>query len=230
LVQATEKASFNQDAIFLDPDFRDPRRAGSSARPILSKIDTKVFIHPLANLSLSDISPLVFMESMTIELPSEIEIPKDGTKKRVVPVLVGTFILVLLLIFVIEWAIDSQNGLSGTFSPSTELVDMDGDLFNFSELEGTPLVINFFASWDKRVAFIGINSQETDVEQAKNLVEETGASYTILFGGDGDLLEEVGAVGLPFTLFVNPDRSIAGRYLSDLDKDELVNYLEKFFN
>ncbi len=205
-------------------------------------------MHPLANMSLSDISPLVFMKSMTIELPSEIEIPTDGTKKRVVPVLVGTFILVLLVIFVIEWAIDSQNGLSGTFSPSTELVDMDGDLFNFSELEGTPLVINFFASWcapcqremraieeisglwDKRVTFIGINSQETDVEQAKNLVKETGASYTILFGGDGDLLEEVGAVGLPFTLFVNPDRSIAGRYLSDLDKDELVNYLEKFFN
>ncbi|MCH1512102.1 MAG: TlpA disulfide reductase family protein [Acidimicrobiales bacterium] len=187
---------------------------------------------------------------MTIELPSEIEIevPKGGAEKRVIPILVGTFILVLLVIFIIEWAIDSQNGLSETFSPKTELFDMNGDLFNFSELEETPLVINFFASWcapcqremraieeisglwDNRVTFIGINSQETDIEQAKNLVKETGASYTILFGGDGDLLEEVGAVGLPFTLFVNPDRSIVGRYLTDLDKDELANYLEKFFN
>jgi thiol-disulfide isomerase/thioredoxin len=205
-------------------------------------------MHPLANLSLSDISPLVFMGSMTIELPSEIEVTKDGMKKRVVPVLVGAFILVLFVIFVVEWVIDSQDGLSKTFSPRTELIDMNGDLFDFSELEGTPLVINFFASWcapcqremraieeisglwDERVTFIGVNSQETDVEQAKNLIEETGASYTILFGGDGNLLEEVGAVGLPFTLFVNPDRSIAGRYLTDLNKDELVNYLEKFFN
>ena len=34
---------------------------------------------------------------------------------------------------------------------------------------------------------------------------------------------------MPFTLFVNPDTSIAGRYLTALDSEELDQYLEKHF-
>ena len=85
------------------------------------------------------------------------------------------------------------------------------------------------AVWGERVVFIGINSQETNIDEAKKLVEETGVTYTILYGGDSKLLEEVGAVGMPFTLFVNPDTSIAGRYLTALDSEDLDQYLEKPF-
>ena len=194
------------------------------------------------------ISTLVFIEDMTIDFPLENEVSEPGQKKRIISIALGLFLFILLLLVVIEWAIDSQSGGSGTFSPKSELVDSNGVIFDLTELEGSPVVVNFFASWctpcrremraieeisaswKDRVVFIGINSQETDIEEAKKLVKETGVTYTILFGGDGELLEEVGAVGIPFTLFVNPDTSIAGKYLSDLDKDELNQYLEKFFS
>ena len=42
-------------------------------------------------------------------------------------------------------------------------------------------------TWGDRVVFIGINSQETNIDEAKKLVDETGVTYTILYGGDGTL-------------------------------------------
>lgn len=198
-------------------------------------------------MSRGHISTLVFMEDMTIDFPIENEGSESGRKKRIIFIAVGFFLFIFLLLVVIEWAIDSQSSGSGTFSPKSELKDSNGVIFDFSELEGSPVVVNFFASWctpcrremraieeissswKDRVVFIGINSRETDIKEAKKLVKETGVTYTILYGGDGELLEEVGAVGMPFTLFVNTDTSIAGKYLSDLDKDELNQYLEKYF-
>ena len=159
----------------------------------------------------------------------------------------GLFVFVLLVLVITQWAVDSSDGSAKVFSPSVELTDGSGGVYDIQQLEGTPAVVNFFASWctpcrkemkeieeisavwGERVVFIGINSQETNIDEAKKLVEETGVTYTILYGGDSKLLEEVGAVGMPFTLFVNPDTSIAGRYLTALDSEDLDQYLEKHF-
>ena len=187
------------------------------------------------------------MEGMSIDFPTEhhdLEAPK---KSRIIPIAVGLFIFVLLVLVISQWAMDSSGGNEKVFSPSVELTDDRGVIYDIEQLQGTPVVVNFFASWctpcrkemkeieeisavwGERVVFIGINSQETNIDEAKKLVEDTGVTYTILYGGDSKLLEEVGAVGMPFTLFVNPDTSIAGRYLTALDSEELDQYLEKHF-
>ena len=187
------------------------------------------------------------MEGMTIDFPVEHDDLEPPKKSRVIPMAVGLFILVLLVLVITEWAVDSSEGTSKVFSPSVELTDSEGIAYDFDLLQGTPAVVNFFASWctpcrkemseieeisktwGDSVVFIGINSQETNIDEAKKLVDETGVTYTILYGGDGNLLEEVGAVGMPFTLFINPDASIAGRYLTALSRNELNQYLEKYF-
>ena len=125
----------------------------------------------------------------------------------------------------------------------SELTESDGKLFDNKSLEGKPLVINLFASWcdpckreiteierihnrsykpelasqyldDLNVTFVGINSGETDINRAKDLINQTGASYIVLYGDDGTLLQDVGAVGLPFTVFVNSDGEIVGTHLT----------------
>ena len=187
------------------------------------------------------------MEGMSIDFPIEHHDLETRKKSRIIPIAVGIFVFVLLVLVIAQWAVDSSGGSAKVFSPSVELTDGSGVVYDIQQLEGTPAVVNFFASWctpcrkemkeieeisavwGERVVFIGINSQETNIDEAKKLVEETGVTYTILYGGDSKLLEEVGAVGMPFTLFVSPDTSIAGRYLTALDSEDLDQYLEKHF-
>ena len=140
----------------------------------------------------------------------------------------------------------------------TELTDSDGQLFDSKSLKGKPLVINFFASWcdpckreiteiekihnrsykpelasqyldDLNVTFVGINSGETDINRAKDLINQTGASYIILYGDDGTLLQDVGAVGLPFTVFVNSDGEILGTHLTAMSSDDVYARLNEYF-
>ena len=143
-------------------------------------------------------------------------------------------------------------------SEFNQLREPDGSVFDSSSLAGKNLVINFFASWcepckreireiqkihdreyrtdeavffldERSVLFVGINSGETDETKARQLILETQASYLILFGDDGTLLEKVGAVGLPFTVFVNSDGEIVGKHLTAMSADDLFNLLEKYF-
>ena len=140
----------------------------------------------------------------------------------------------------------------------TELTDSDGQLFDSKLFEGKPLVINFFASWcdpckreiteiekihnrsykpelasqyldGLNVTFVGVNSGETDINRAKDLINQTGASYIILYGDDGTLLQDVGAVGLPFTVFVNSDGEIMGTHLTAMNSDDVYARLDDYF-
>ena len=140
-----------------------------------------------------------------------------------------------------------------------ELSESDGSSFETSSLLGKNLVVNFFASWcepckreiieiqkihsgdyrsddtafyfdEKSVLFVGINSSETDEVKAEELISETGASYLMLFGDDGTLLQEVGAVGLPFTIFVDGGGKIVGKHLTAMSAPDVLKLMKKYFN
>ena len=140
-----------------------------------------------------------------------------------------------------------------------ELRESDGSAFEASSLLGKNLVVNFFASWcepckreiieiekihnedyrsddaasffgEKSVLFVGINSSETDEVKAQELISETGASYLMLFGDDGTLLQEVGAVGLPFTIFVDVEGKIVGKHLTAMSAPDVLKLMKKYFN
>ena len=141
-----------------------------------------------------------------------------------------------------------------------ELSESDGSSFETSSLLGKNLVVNFFASWcepwkreiieiqkihsgdyrsddtafyyseEKSVLFVGINSSETDEAKAQQLISETGASYLMLFGDDGTLLQEVGAVGLPFTIFVDGGGKIVGKHLTAMSAPDVLKLMKKYFN
>jgi len=85
-------------------------------------------------------------------------------------------------------------------------------------LHGYPAVVNVWASWcgpcrfefptlqkgaaayGKRVAFIGVNSQDSD-DAAKTFLEEAPVPYPSYTDGDGGIADELGARGLPATAF-----------------------------
>ena len=148
---------------------------------------------------------------------------------------------------------DSAGFVAGTdispdTSDGTDLSDLTFDLFDggtgtIASYQGTPLVVNFFASWcppcvrempefqevfeslDGEVAFLGL-SQDPTPEDALALIERTGVTYDV--GGDLDL-EVYGAtesIAMPTTAFVSPSGELLDTFAGALDAESLIELVE----
>lgn len=131
---------------------------------------------------------------------------------------------------------------AGASVPATPLTTFDGETVSFEDYRGTPMVVNFWASWcapcvaempdleavheaaGDRVAFVGINTQDTP-EEASDLVEQTGVSYDLVSDPGGDLFREFGVFGMPSTFYVDADGQIVGRHTGLLTPQDLVDDL-----
>jgi cytochrome c biogenesis protein CcmG/thiol:disulfide interchange protein DsbE len=103
---------------------------------------------------------------------------------------------------------------------SLPLLSGDGELAS-SDLEGKPVVINFWASWcepckkelpafqelyeryQDEVEFVGINMKD-DLDDAKAMADEFGLTYPLVVG-TLDLEDEFRLAGYPQTFFVTAD-------------------------
>lgn len=103
---------------------------------------------------------------------------------------------------------------------------------------GKPLVVNLFASWcapcvrempafeathralGARVRFLGVAVRDSQ-RSARALVDETDVSYDLALDPKGALLAEFHAVGMPVTVLVHPDGTIATVHSGELDAGRL---------
>ncbi|CAN5533494.1 hypothetical protein BH24ACT26_BH24ACT26_22390 [soil metagenome] len=103
-----------------------------------------------------------------------------------------------------------------------ELPLLNGGTLSSDKLEGSPVVLNFFASWcapcrdeaplleatwrayrDDGVRFIGVDIQDTAVD-ARRFIEEFDITYPVLRWDEDKLLaRELGVYGLPQTFFID---------------------------
>lgn len=107
-----------------------------------------------------------------------------------------------------------------------------------SQLRGTPLVVNFWATWcafcveempdfeevhravGDRVRFIGVDREDVP-ERALELAQRTGVTYELLEDRDGSFFRAVGGRGMPTTLLVAADGRVAYRHAGPLDAEQL---------
>ena len=147
---------------------------------------------------------------------------------------------------------DSPNGASDAdISPqATDGTDLSGltfDLFAggsgaISDYAGTPLVVNFFASWCppcvremsdfqevfeslEGVAFLGL-SQDQSPTDALDLVEATGVTYDVGWDLDLEVYEATGSIAMPTTAFVSPTGELLDTWAGVLDSDSLAERIE----
>jgi cytochrome c biogenesis protein CcmG/thiol:disulfide interchange protein DsbE len=107
-----------------------------------------------------------------------------------------------------------------------------------ASLRGYPIVANVWASWcgpcrfefaslqklsaryGKRVAFIGVNSEDSD-DTAKAFLEEAPVPYPSYSDPDKDIASSIGATGFPDTAFYDRSGALVhlkiGQYASDSD-------------
>jgi cytochrome c biogenesis protein CcmG/thiol:disulfide interchange protein DsbE len=133
---------------------------------------------------------------------------------------------------------------AGEAVPDIEVRAFDGDRVSLVDYAGTPMVVNFWASWcppciaempdleavhDQaagRVTFVGVNTQDTP-DRAGELVDETGVTYDLVRDPDARLFEAFGVFGMPSTFYVDADGIIVGRHTGLLTRDALVDDLDE---
>ena len=112
--------------------------------------------------------------------------------------------------------------------PTFELPRLEGGSLSSSELEGRPVVINFWASWcipcrdeapllertwreykDDGVVIVGVNIKDS-VTAAKAFVDEFDITYPIVRDQSAELERDFGLTGLPETFFIDHEWRFIG--------------------
>jgi len=167
----------------------------------------------------------------------------------VTTVVVGLIVLLALVRPTPEGAaIASGQASSGEPAPAVEMTDFDGKQVILSSYAdaGTPIVLNFWASWCPfclaempdfervsqatagRVAFIGVNLQD-DQALAKELAEETGVTYLLARDPQGVVYAAFGGIGMPTTVFVDASGIVREVVTGQMSESQLRSKIADYF-
>jgi cytochrome c biogenesis protein CcmG, thiol:disulfide interchange protein DsbE len=184
-------------------------------------------------------------EALIDELDGTVRPPVKGPRKRTRGIVIAVGILVGVL--AVMWAairVLEGTGLSqdpfGEAAPPFEAPLLgggnggDGNLA-LADLKGTPVVLNFWASWcgpckeeaptlaaaekewrDQGVVFLGIDSEDTDAD-ALDFVAEYGIEYRSVTDPQGKIELDYGVTGFPETFFIDANGVIQGKYIGAID-------------
>lgn len=173
---------------------------------------------------------------------------RAAVRARLTPVRVRILagLAAMLIVPAIVFLIDT--GFSSETSEGPDLSELTFDLFDggtgtIAGYEGTPLVVNFFASWcppcvrempefqevfeslDGRVAFLGL-SQDPTPQDALALVERTGVTYDVGWDLDLEVYGATDSIAMPTTAFVSPSGELLDTFAGALDTESLAELIE----
>jgi cytochrome c biogenesis protein CcmG, thiol:disulfide interchange protein DsbE len=115
--------------------------------------------------------------------------------------------------------------------------DLQGFQELMAQLKGTPVVVNLWASWcdpcsrevpklvaaaasHEDVQFLGVDAQDSR-SGAESFIADKGITYPSVFDPAGAVLTDQGALGLPVTIFVRADGSVASTVKGELSQSSL---------
>jgi peroxiredoxin len=112
--------------------------------------------------------------------------------------------------------------VAGHPAPDFELVSVDGDVVHLSDFKGTPVILNFWATWcgpcraefpdfqrasvdnAGRLVIIGVNHTSADqADRVPDFLNDFGITFPILLDEDGEVVETYRILGLPTTIFID---------------------------
>ena len=120
---------------------------------------------------------------------------------------------------------------------------------NFSDLQGKPIVLNFWAGlcppcraempdmqefYDERqdqVTMLGVDIGQFmglgTVEDAEALLHDLDITYPAGFTNDGTVVQGFKVLGMPTTVFINPDGTIFNKWTGALNRKTLDEQVDK---
>jgi peroxiredoxin len=117
----------------------------------------------------------------------------------------------------------------GDRAPDFTATTLDGKTVSLSDFAGRPVVLNFWASWCNpcreefpvfRAAlrrhgddYVMLGVDNRDIESdASDFARKQHADWPIAFDASNAIYKAYGTTGLPQTLFIKPDGTVAARY------------------
>ncbi len=161
---------------------------------------------------------------------------------------VGLFVILTLTRPTPEGAAVADGQAStGEPAPNVEMVDFDGEQVTLTEYLGTPVVLNFWASWcpfciaempdfervnqdtTGRVVFLGVNLQD-DPGLATELAGETGVTYRLTRDPQGVVYAAFGGIGMPTTVFIDASGAVREVITGQMSESQLRSKIEEHFS
>lgn len=169
---------------------------------------------------------------------------------------VGSGALFLVMIgFIVLLAIGLFNrsavtGLSGFRlinkpAPDFTLPLLDGGEISMAQIEGQPVVINFWASWcapcveespvlekawrdskDDGVMFIGVQIQDTE-NAGRRWLDEFDITYPNGLDKKGEITIDYGVIGIPVTFFVNKMGVVERRFVGAVKQQQMSAWIDE---
>lgn len=136
----------------------------------------------------------------------------------------------------------------GQAAPDFALADLDGNPLTLSELEGRPVIVNFWGSWcggcvdefpvlqaaltrhqDEQLAVVGIVIRDNS-ELARGFMTRMGASWRSAMDPGEMTARSFGIVGAPESFFIDRDGIVRGRQFGPLTAIDLERQLALALN
>ena len=122
-------------------------------------------------------------------------------------------------------------------APAVQGRTLDGGTFDLASLKGTPVVLNFWASWchpcreelpaiaawakaHPEVQVVGVD-YEDDVADARAFAKELDATWPMVIDADGAIGEAYEVPGLPATFLIDAEGRIVDRILGEVTVESL---------
>jgi len=169
---------------------------------------------------------------------------------------------VLFVVF-IGAAVLLYNDISNDFSPENSQVtdtekernpasdftmyNNDGEEVALSSFEGTPVVINFWASWcgvcttefphfenaykkyGDKVQFLMVNMTDGSYEtigKAKSFIKEKGYTFPVFYDKDFEAAMAYSVTSIPVTVFIDGEGNLVHHRVGGMNESMLYDYIE----
>ena len=199
-----------------------------------------------------DIMTLKMMEDIDIDVASLPD--EDGSfwRKRW-KVALPVFLSLAALVGVMAWGMVHKSSATeksgetriGRSAPAFTMATFSGDEVTLSELRGSPVVINFWASWcgpcrteapvldqawrnyhEQGVAFLGVSADRSDAA-ALGFIDEFLVPYENGRDESGVLAIEYGVSGIPVTFFIDKNGIVARRFVGAIDEARVNIWIQE---
>ena len=134
----------------------------------------------------------------------------------------------------------------GNLAPDFQLQNLDGQTVSLGNLQGKPVLINFWATWcppcrdempyiqeiyeewsDKELVVLAINIGESS-SKVEEFIQSHNLSFTVLLDTKQDVAQRYNITGIPTTFFIDKDGIIQDKVIGPFqNKTQIENRLGK---